>query len=102
MRGESHIDCASLSDPVLLREDGTFLYTLPSVVDDIEQKITDVIRGEDHVTNTAVQMQLFEFLAGPGKAPSFGHHNLLVSASGEALSKRSGSLSIGGLARLRN
>lgn len=97
VRGESHIDCASLSDPVLLREDGTFLYTLPSVVDDIEQKITDVIRGEDHVTNTAVQIQLFEFLAGAGKAPSFGHHNLLVSASGEALSKRSGSLSIGGL-----
>lgn len=97
VRGESHIDCASLSDPVLLREDGTYLYTLPSVVDDIEQKITDVIRGEDHVTNTAVQIQLFEILAGPGKVPSFGHHNLLASASGEALSKRSGSLSIGGL-----
>jgi glutamyl-tRNA synthetase len=55
VRGDSHIDCASLSDPVLLREDGTYLYTLPSVVDDIEQKITYIIRGEDHVTNTAVQ-----------------------------------------------
>jgi glutamyl-tRNA synthetase len=97
VRGDSHIDCTSLSDPVLLREDGTYLYTLPSVVDDIEQKITDVIRGEDHVTNTAVQIQLFEILGGPGKVPNFGHHNLLASASGEALSKRSGALSIGGL-----
>ncbi|HEY8031762.1 MAG TPA: glutamate--tRNA ligase [Methylocella sp.] len=97
VRGESHIDCASLSDPVLLREDGTYLYTLPSVVDDIEQKITHIIRGEDHVTNTAVQMQLFEVLAGPGRLPSFAHHNLLSSASGEALSKRSGALSIGAL-----
>ena len=97
VRGESHIDCASLSDPVLVREDGTYLYTLPSVVDDIEQKITHIIRGEDHVTNTAVQMQLFEVLAGPGRLPSFAHHNLLSSAGGEALSKRSGALSIGAL-----
>ncbi len=97
VRGESHIDCASLSDPVLLREDGTYLYTLPSVVDDIAQKVTHIIRGEDHVTNTAVQVQLFESLAGPGHLPAFGHHNLLASATGEALSKRSGALSIGGL-----
>ncbi|MGI8569535.1 MAG: glutamate--tRNA ligase [Methylocella sp.] len=96
-RGDSHIDCASLSDPVLLREDGTYLYTLPSVVDDIEQKITHIIRGEDHVTNTAVQMQLFEVLAGPGRLPFFAHHNLLASVGGEALSKRSGALSIGAL-----
>lgn len=97
VRGESHIDCASLSDPVLLREDGTYLYTLPSVVDDIAQKVSHIIRGEDHVTNTAVQLQLFATLAGPQHLPSFGHHNLLASASGEALSKRTGSLSIGGL-----
>jgi glutamyl-tRNA synthetase len=97
VRGESHIDCASLSDPVLVREDGTYLYTLPSVIDDIEQGITHVIRGEDHVTNTAVQIQLFEALAGPGKVPLFAHHNLLFSASGEGLSKRLGSLSIGSL-----
>jgi glutamyl-tRNA synthetase len=82
---------------VLLREDGTYLYTLPSVVDDIEQKISHIIRGEDHVTNTAVQMQLFEILAGPCRVPSFAHHNLLSSATGEALSKRSGALSIGAL-----
>ncbi len=95
VRGESHIDSASLSDPVLLREDGSYLYTLPSVVDDLDQKITHVIRGEDHVTNTAVQIQLFEALGG--MAPTFAHHNLLTSESGEGLSKRSGALSIGGL-----
>jgi glutamyl-tRNA synthetase len=97
VRSDSHVDCASLSDPVLLREDGTYLYTLPSVVDDIEQRITHIIRGEDHVTNTAVQIQLFEALAGPGRAPAFAHHNLLFSASGEGLSKRTGALSIGAL-----
>jgi glutamyl-tRNA synthetase len=97
VRGESHIDCASLSDPVLVREDGTYLYTLPSVVDDIDLAVTHIIRGEDHVTNTAVQIQLFEALAGKGSAPLFGHHNLLTSATGEGLSKRSGALSIGAL-----
>ena len=66
VRGDSHIDCASLSDPVLRREDGTYLYTLPSVVDDIDFGVTHVIRGEDHVTNTAVQIQIFEALAGAG------------------------------------
>ncbi len=97
VRGESHIDTASLSDPVLIREDGSWLYTLPSVVDDIDLGVTHVIRGEDHVTNTAVQIELFEALAGPGLAPAFGHHNLLTAASGEGLSKRSGALSIGSL-----
>ena len=92
VRGPSHIDCGSLSDPVLVREDGTYLYTLPSVVDDIDLGITHVIRGEDHVTNTAVQIQLFRALSGG--SPEFGHHNLLVTASGEGLSKRSGALSI--------
>ena len=97
VREDSHIEAGSLSDPVLIREDGTYLYTLPSVVDDIDLGITHVIRGEDHVTNTAVQIQLFEALAGEGHAPAFGHHNLLTTASGEGLSKRSGSLSIAGL-----
>jgi len=95
VRGESHIDCASLSDPVLRREDGSYLYTLPSVVDDIDFGVTDVIRGEDHVTNTAVQIQIFEALAGA--APRFGHHNLLTDAGGGGLSKRSGALSISAL-----
>jgi glutamyl-tRNA synthetase len=97
VRGDSHIDTASLSDPVLIREDGTWLYTLPSVVDDIDLGVTHVIRGEDHVTNTAVQIELFEALGDADHVPAFGHHNLLTSASGEGLSKRSGSLSIGAL-----
>jgi glutamyl-tRNA synthetase len=95
VRGDSHIDCASLSDPVLRREDGSYLYTLPSVVDDIDFGVTHVIRGEDHVTNTAVQIQIFEALAGA--APNFGHHNLLTDAGGGGLSKRSGALSIAAL-----
>jgi glutamyl-tRNA synthetase len=95
IRGASRIDCASLSDPVLIREDGTFLYTLPSVVDDMDLGVTAIIRGEDHVTNTAVQIQIFEALEGA--VPAFAHHNLLTTASGEGLSKRSGALSIGGL-----
>ena len=95
VRGESHIDCASLSDPVLVREDGSYLYTLPSVVDDIDLGITHVIRGEDHVTNTAVQLQIFAALGAT--APAFAHHNLLTTTTGEGLSKRTGALSIGGL-----
>jgi glutamyl-tRNA synthetase len=97
IRGAAHIDCASLSDPVLIREDGTYLYTLPSVVDDIDFGITHIIRGEDHVTNTAVQLQLFAALAPDQPAPAFAHHNLLVSGAGEGLSKRTGSLSIASL-----
>jgi len=95
VRGACHIDCASLSDPVLLREDGAYLYTLPSVVDDIDLGVTHVIRGEDHVTNTAVQIQIFEALSGG--SPTFGHHNLLVDASGQGFSKRTGALSISSL-----
>jgi glutamyl-tRNA synthetase len=97
IRGDAHIDCAALSDPVLIREDGSFLYTLPSVADDIDLKITHVIRGEDHVTNTAVQLQLFAVLAPGAPPPVFAHHNLLVGAGGEGLSKRTGSLSIASL-----
>jgi glutamyl-tRNA synthetase len=92
IRGEQTIDAGSLSDPVLVREDGTYLYTLPSVVDDIEFGITHVIRGEDHVANTGVQIQIFEALGAA--SPIFGHHNLLITPEGEALSKRLGSLSI--------
>lgn len=95
VRGPSHVDCASLSDPVLVREDGSYLYTLPSVVDDIETGVTHVIRGEDHVTNTAVQAQIFVALGA--SLPAFGHHNLLTTASGEGLSKRLGHLSLRGL-----
>ena len=97
VRGRQSIDCASLSDPVLIRADGSYLYTLPSVVDDIDLAVTHVIRGEDHVTNTAVQIQLFEALGAT--PPAFAHHNLLVLPSGEGLSKRLGHLS---LRQLRN
>lgn len=93
VRGPSHVDATSLSDPVLIRADGGYLYTLPSVVDDVDLGVTDVIRGEDHVTNTAVQIQLFELLR-QGAVPRFGHHNLLVDAGGEGLSKRLGHLSL--------
>ncbi len=92
VRGPAHVDCASLSDPVLIRADGSYLYTLPSVVDDAEMGITHVIRGEDHVTNTGVQVQIFEALGAP--VPVFGHHNLLTTADGEGLSKRLGHLSL--------
>lgn len=92
IRGEQTIEASSLSDPVLVREDGTYLYTLPSVVDDVDFGVTHVIRGEDHVANTGVQIQLFEAIGAA--LPHFGHHNLLVGANGQALSKRLGSLSI--------
>jgi glutamyl-tRNA synthetase len=91
-RGHAEVDTASMSDPVLIREDGLFLYTLPSVVDDIDMAITHVIRGEDHVTNTGAQIEIFEALGGP--VPAFAHMPLLVGEDGQALSKRLGSLSI--------
>ena len=92
VRGEVAIDTSGLSDPVLIREDGRFLYTLPSVVDDVDFAVTHVIRGEDHVTNTAAQIEIFEALSAP--VPHFAHFPLLVGAGGEALSKRLGSLSL--------
>lgn len=92
VRGPQQVDTASLSDPVLVRADGSFLYTLPSVVDDMALGVTHVVRGEDHVTNTAVQVEIFEALGGP--APAFSHHNLLILPSGEGLSKRLGHLSL--------
>ncbi|TKT76856.1 glutamate--tRNA ligase [Aquamicrobium sp. LC103] len=95
VRGPQTVDLASMSDPVLVREDGTYLYTLPSVTDDIELGVTHIIRGDDHVTNTGAQIALFRALGA--EPPVFGHHNLLTAASGEGLSKRSGSLSIKGL-----
>jgi glutamyl-tRNA synthetase len=95
IRGRQEIDAASVSDPVLIRADGTPLYTFTSVADDADTQVTHIIRGEDHVTNTAVQIQIFEALGAT--APTFAHHNLLVGSQGEALSKRLGSLSIKGL-----
>ncbi len=79
MRGDVEIDTAHLSDPVLIREDGRFLYTLPSVVDDIDFAVTHIIRGEDHVTNTAAQIEIFEALGAA--IPAFAHFPLLVGAA---------------------
>lgn len=95
VRGPQSIDTSSVSDPILIREDGSYLYTLPSVVDDIEAGITHVVRGEDHVTNSGAQIEIF--LALGGKAPDMAHTPLLVGADGNALSKRIGSLSMGEL-----
>ncbi len=96
IRGPQTVDLASMSDPVLIRANGTYLYTLPSVVDDIDMGVTHIIRGDDHVTNTAAQIALFDALGAD--VPAFGHHNLLTASSGEGLSKRSGALSIMSLA----
>ncbi len=92
VRGPVEIDTATMSDPVLVREDGAFLYTLPSVADDADMAITHVVRGEDHVTNTAAQIEIFRALGAA--IPTFAHFPLLVGAGGEALSKRLGSLSL--------
>jgi glutamyl-tRNA synthetase len=90
--GPLSIDAASVSDPVLIRRDGQVLYTLASVVDDTEMGVTDVVRGSDHVTNTATQIQIMEALGG--QVPRFAHHSLLTGPQGEALSKRLGTLSL--------
>jgi glutamyl-tRNA synthetase, bacterial family len=90
--GPISIDAASVSDPVLIRADGQFLYTLASVCDDIDFGVTNIVRGADHVTNTATQIQIIEALGG--KVPSFAHHSLLTGPHGEALSKRLGTLSL--------
>lgn len=97
VRGAQHFEPAQLSDPVVRRADGSWLYMLPSAIDDIEMGVTDVLRGEDHVSNTAAQIQMFTalFAAGFGaakSAPNFAHEALLVGTEGK-LSKRLGSLS---------
>ncbi len=89
VRGSVKFDPAQLSDPVIRRADGSWLYMLPSAVDDIEMGVTDVLRGEDHVSNTAVQVQMFEALGAT--PPNFAHEALLVGKEGK-LSKRLGSL----------
>ncbi len=90
--GPISIDCASVSDPVLIKESGQILYTFASPVDDVEMGITDIVRGSDHVTNTATQIQIMQALGGT--APRFAHHSLLTGPQGEALSKRLGVLAL--------
>ncbi len=95
--GPISIDAASVSDPVLIRGDGQVLYTFASVVDDVEMEVTDIVRGADHVTNTATQIQIIEALGGA--VPRFAHHSLLTGPGGEGLSKRLGTLSLRDLRR---
>ncbi|MBS1304048.1 glutamate--tRNA ligase [Loktanella sp. SALINAS62] len=90
--GPISIDCTSVSDPVLIKETGQILYTFASPVDDVDMKITDIVRGSDHVTNTATQIQIMKALGGT--VPRFAHHSLLTGPQGEALSKRLGTLAL--------
>jgi glutamyl-tRNA synthetase len=91
IRGHQHLDPALLSDPVIRRADGSWLYMLPSVVDDIDMGVTHVVRGEDHVTNTGLQLQMFAALGAA--SPTFAHAALLVGSEGK-LAKRLGSLGV--------
>ena len=89
IRGDQTVDIGSLSDPVLIREDGTPLYTFTSVVDDVDFAVTHIVRGEDHVTNSGVQIAIFEALGAV--PPALGHHSLLI---GLGLRERPGLLLI--------
>ncbi|MFV0491811.1 MAG: glutamate--tRNA ligase [Pseudorhodobacter sp.] len=90
--GPVSIDAASVSDPVLIRADGQVLYTFASSVDDIDMGVTHIVRGADHVTNTATQIQIMQAMGGT--VPEFAHHSLLTGPQGESLSKRLGTLSL--------
>src|SRR3954465_6927946 len=94
IRGEQRFDPKLLSDPVVRREDGSWLYLLPSVIDDVDLDITHIVRGEDHVSNSAAQIQMFEALGA--RPPEFAHEALLVAAEGK-LSKRLRSYRAGAL-----
>ena len=91
IRGDQRFDPKLLSDPVIRRSDGSWLYLLPSVIDDADMRVTHVLRGEDHVSNTATQIQMFMALGAP--LPSFAHEALLTGSEGK-LSKRLGSLGV--------
>ena len=90
--GAISIDAASVSDPVLVKTSGQVLYTFASPVDDADMGVTHIVRGADHVTNTATQIQIIRALGA--EPPAFAHHSLLTGPQGEELSKRLGALSI--------
>tara|TARA_Y100001970_G_C14256783_1_gene876118 strand:+ start:6546 stop:7880 length:1335 start_codon:yes stop_codon:yes gene_type:complete len=92
IKGEVKFDSKKLSDPILIREDGSLLYHLPSVIDDIEENISHIIRGEDHISNTAFHIQIFEALNS--NVPTFAHHPFLTDKDGKGFGKRINSLSI--------
>jgi glutamyl-tRNA synthetase len=91
IRGHQRFDPATMSDPVIRRADGSWLYMLPSAIDDAEMAVTHVVRGEDHVSNTALQLQMFAAMGSA--APAFAHEALLIGSEGK-LSKRLGSLGV--------
>ena len=91
VRGVCKYEASKLSDPIIIREDGSYLYHLPSVIDDVDFQITHIVRGEDHVTNTAAQIQMFKAIGG--QVPTFAHLPLLTGKEGK-LSKRLGSLGV--------
>ncbi len=95
IKGKVKFDPKNLSDPILIREDGSLLYHLPSVIDDVEEEISHIIRGEDHISNTAFHIQLFEALGD--SMPEFAHHPFLTDQDGKSFGKRIGSLSIDNL-----
>ena len=92
VRGPVHFEAEKLSDPVIRRHDGSWLYMLPSAVDDRDMSMTHVVRGEDHVANTALQVQMFEAMNAP--VPTFAHLPLMTDIEGGGLSKRLGSLAL--------
>ncbi len=92
--GRREIKLPTISDPVLIRADGTMLYTFTSVVDDLETAITHIVRGEDHVTNTAVQLDIWTALGGNRSSVTFAHLPLLTADDGGKLSKREGGMSL--------
>ncbi len=94
IRGNIQFEGENLSDPILIRESGIPVYTYTSVVDDCEFGVTHILRGEDHITNTAIQIQIIQAVSREGKLPIFGHFSRLTDAKGDKLSKRKGSMSI--------
>lgn len=97
--GDCSVKLTAVSDPVLIRADGTVLYTLASIVDDLETDVTHIIRGEDHITNTGVQLDIAEALGAKPNRFKFAHLPLLLDEGGGKLSKRFDSLSIKSLRR---
>lgn len=94
IRGDVVFQGELLNDPILIREDGSPVFTLATAVDDVDMGITHIIRGEDHVTNTALQIQIMETLTDKSNTIQFGHLALISGSKGEGLSKREGSLGI--------
>jgi glutamyl-tRNA synthetase len=94
IKGKIHFETKNLSDPVIIRANGAPTYLLPSAIDDMDFNITNIVRGEDHVSNTAIQIQIFEAMGS--KIPSFAHHSLMKGKEGK-ISKREGGFDVASL-----